>query len=136
MYTLRQATNVSQNPTVLHSFLRNIFLHLPENYELISGTKFENIHLYYDLIKVTKVENIHRIKFMNVPIKTVNQHFTLYKVIDFPAWISENKFVKYSLDFRYFGLSRGHLDYVLLTGADFKHCSMSSLAICQIGVAL
>ena len=36
-------------PNVLHSSLRNISLCLPENYELIAGTKFDNIHLYYEL---------------------------------------------------------------------------------------
>ena len=40
-------------PNVLYSILRNISLCLPENYELIAGTKFDNIHLYYELIKVT-----------------------------------------------------------------------------------
>ena len=40
-------------PNVLYSILRNISLCLPENYELIAGTKFGNIHLYYELIKVT-----------------------------------------------------------------------------------
>jgi hypothetical protein len=38
------------SPNVLHSILRNISLCLPENYELIAGTKFDNIHLYYELI--------------------------------------------------------------------------------------
>ena len=36
-------------PNFLYSILRNISLCLPENYELIAGTKFDNIHLYYEL---------------------------------------------------------------------------------------
>jgi hypothetical protein len=36
-------------PNVLHSILRNISLCLPENYELIAGTKFDDIHVYYEL---------------------------------------------------------------------------------------
>jgi len=32
-----------------------IFSCLSQNYELIAGTKFDNIHLYYELIKVTAV---------------------------------------------------------------------------------
>jgi hypothetical protein len=34
------------SPNILHSILRKISLCLPENYELIAGTKFENIRLY------------------------------------------------------------------------------------------
>jgi len=52
------------SPNILHSVLRNISLCLPENYELIAGTKFENIHLYYELIKVTTVGNAHGIKLI------------------------------------------------------------------------
>lgn len=47
------------NPTNLHNSLRNASLHLPEGYELIVGTRTENIHLYYELVKVTIVENVH-----------------------------------------------------------------------------
>jgi hypothetical protein len=42
--------------------LNNIFLCLPENYELIAGTKFDNIHLYYELIKVTMAGTASSIK--------------------------------------------------------------------------
>ena len=52
------------SPNILHSILRNISLCLPENYELIAGTKFDNIHLYYELIKVTTVGNAHGIKLI------------------------------------------------------------------------
>jgi len=40
-------TNIG--PNVLYSILRNISLCLPENYKLIDGTKFDNIHSYYEL---------------------------------------------------------------------------------------
>jgi hypothetical protein len=41
------------SPVVLHGILRNISFHLPENYELVAGTKLENVYMYYDLVKVT-----------------------------------------------------------------------------------
>jgi hypothetical protein len=49
---------------VLHSILRNISLCLPETYELIAGTKFDDIHAYYKLIKVTSVGTAHGIKLI------------------------------------------------------------------------
>jgi len=68
------------SPNTLHSILRNISLCLPENYELIAGTKFENIYLYYHLIKVTTVGNAHGIKLIfEVPLKTESLSFTLFE---------------------------------------------------------
>jgi len=41
------------NPFVFRNILRNISLHLPESYELVTGTNINNIHLYYEIIKVS-----------------------------------------------------------------------------------
>jgi hypothetical protein len=55
------------------------YLCLPENYELIAGTKFY-IHLYYELFKVTAVGTAHGIKLiLEVPLKTKS---ALYSVLD------------------------------------------------------
>jgi hypothetical protein len=35
------------DPTTLYNILKNVSFHLPENYELIAGTRAENIHFYY-----------------------------------------------------------------------------------------
>jgi len=44
--------------------------HLPENYELIAGTRAENIHFYYKFVKVAAIANSHYIKIiLNVPMK-------------------------------------------------------------------
>jgi len=57
--------------TTLHNILRNVSLHLPENFELVAGVKFDNIHLYYGLITVTVLGNAHGIKvLMSIPLKT------------------------------------------------------------------
>ena len=36
-------------PPTLLDILKNISLHLPEGYELITGTKLKDIHLYYTI---------------------------------------------------------------------------------------
>lgn len=48
-------------PTTLQAILRNIFLYIPEHYELIAGTRIENIHLYYDLIKTAVIGDAHHL---------------------------------------------------------------------------
>jgi regulator of replication initiation timing len=56
------------NPIVLHRILKNVSFNLPDSYDLVAGTRIENIHLYYDIIKVTAIANAHQIKMvMDVP---------------------------------------------------------------------
>ena len=94
------------NTSVLHNILQKVSLQLPENYELIAGTKFGNVHYYYDLIKVTVVENTRGMKIiLGIPLKSANQHFTLYKLIVMPQWVCKDKFIKYLQELSYFGLS-------------------------------
>jgi len=84
------------NPTTLHNILKNVSLHLPENYEIIARARLENIHLYYDFITVAAMEDAHHIKIiLNVPLKTANHHFMLYKIIALPTRISNDTIVQY-----------------------------------------
>jgi len=81
------------NPTTLQNILRNISLQFPGGFDLIFGTKTENIHLYYEIVKVTAVANVHGIKLIiNVPLKTASQLFTMYKLSVLPTRISNNYF--------------------------------------------
>ena len=82
-------------PLVLYSVLRNVSLHLPENHELIAGTKWSNIYYYYDVIQATVVGNTHGMKILSIPVKSANQHFILYKLTVMPKRVSDERFFKY-----------------------------------------
>jgi hypothetical protein len=57
------------NPSVLHKILKNVSLQLLGGFQLIAGTRIENIHLYYELISVAIVGNAHSVKvLMAVPL--------------------------------------------------------------------
>jgi hypothetical protein len=51
-------------PNTLHNILPNVSLCLPENYELVAGTNFDNINLYCELIRVTVAGNVHSVKLI------------------------------------------------------------------------
>ena len=88
------------NPTTLRNILRNVSLHLPEGYELVAGTRAENVHLYYELVKVAVISDAHCIKLiLNVPLKTASRSFVLHKITALPGRFSEDKFAQYSFDF-------------------------------------
>ena len=99
------------NPVTLQSILRNVSLHLPEGHELIVGTRMHNIHLYYGFITVTMVGNVYGLKLiMTIPLKTVNQHFALYKIIVLPSQTFGNNFARYQIEFSYFGIDDSQRD--------------------------
>ena len=100
------------NPTTLQNILRNISIRLSENYELVAGTQWENIHLYYDLITVAVRGDVYSIKLIiNIPLRTADQNFNLHKLIAMPTWINGDKFVKYHPEYSYFGLSAGVITF-------------------------
>ena len=110
---------------------------LPENYELIAGTKFGNIQLYYELIKVTAVGTAHSIKLIpEVPLKTDSQRFTLFRIIALPTRILNDTFASYQLEYDYFGLSHSQRDYIMITAADVQKCNAGSITICPADRAL
>jgi len=124
-------------PVTLHSILTNISLNLPDNYELVAGTKFQDIHLYYELVKLALVGNAHGVQLViSVPLKTAAQLFTLHKVLVFPTRLSPDTFLKYQLDYYYFGLAVDQRDYTLLTEADLQRCTTSSVTICPAKIPL
>jgi len=64
-------------PVTLHRILTDVSLNLPENYELVAGTKIQDVHTYYELIKVALVGNAHGSQLIiRVPLKTA-QSFSL-----------------------------------------------------------
>jgi len=124
-------------PVTLHSILTNISLNLPDNYELVAGTKLQDVHLYYELVKVALVGNAHGVQLViSVPLKTAAQLFTLFKILVFPMRLSPDTFLKYQLDYYYFGLAVEQRDYTLFTEADLQLCTTSSVTICPAKVPL
>jgi hypothetical protein len=116
------------NPTVLLSILKNASLKLSGGYELVVGIRPENIHLYYDIVKISRIATPHSIKLMmNLPLKTADQHFTLFKITTLPERISSEKFVQYLVHYVYFGLHYNQRDYLLFTEAQYNCCAKNSL---------
>jgi len=80
--------------STLQNILRNVTLFLPRGYELMVGTRTENVHIYYELAKIPLVANAHRFKLIvSVPLKTINSYFHLYRIEILPQTIaSKNTF--------------------------------------------
>jgi hypothetical protein len=83
------------------------------------------------------IANSHYIYLvLNVPLRTTNRHFTLFRIITLPVRVSSDNFVQYLVDFAYFGLERSQQSYLLLSEADFARCSKGNVVICPADVAV
>ena len=103
----------------------------------MAGTKLQDVHLYYELVKVALVGKTHGVQLViSVPLKTAAQLITLFKILVFPTPLSPETFLKYQLDYHYFGLAVDQRDYTLFTEADLQLCTTSSVTICPAKVPL
>ena len=111
----------------------NVTKHLPEGYELVVGTRTENVHIYYELAKVSLVANVRSIKLIvSVPPKTTNSYFDLYGIVILPQPIASNKHVRYSIDYTYFGIQHSKRDYMLFTENDHNLATEAVLPLAHL----
>jgi hypothetical protein len=124
-------------PSTLQNILRNITLHLPSEYELISGTRSEDIHQYYKLSKVSTVANSHCIKIIiHIPLKSADHLFTLYRMIILPEKISPNRFVQYDNDHPYLAVHLKQNGYIPFKEKDYSRCVTSTITVCPLESAI
>ena len=66
----------------LREFLRNVTLTLPEGLVLIVGLRTNDVCLYYEVIEAFMLADVYSFGLvLNVPIKTVNRQYDLYKMV-------------------------------------------------------
>ena len=109
------------NSTALHNILKNISLHFPENYELIAGA-------YIMILLQLLLIDAHHVKIiLNVPLKTANRHFVLYKILTFPTRIFNDTFVQYLPEFLFYSIDTVQHNCILFTEAELSHCTRAAL---------
>jgi len=73
-------------------------------------------------VRVAFIGGAHCIKLiLNVPLKTASRYFVLLKITALPAWISDDKFAQYLLDFHYSAID--DIQCNCITEVDLNYCS-------------
>jgi hypothetical protein len=117
-------------PNVLHEILRNLSLIFPETYKLIAGVKLQDIHKYYDLISTSMVGSAHGLCLIfEIPLKSENQIFSLYRIMTLPVKVFKDTFAVYSSDCQLIGWSYDQKDYVRMTKLDLRACKIGSISL-------
>jgi hypothetical protein len=124
-------------PNVLHGILRNVSLIIPESYELAAGIKLEDIHEYYDLISTSMVGNAHGLcLILEIPLKSTNQIFSLYRIITLPTKVFDDIFAVYNLEYQFLGWTYNQRDYDRMTESDIRTCKVGHITICPADTAI
>jgi hypothetical protein len=125
------------SPHTLHNLLGYVSRKWPEGYEWVFGSRYADFYKYYEIIQVAVLGNTNAIKIvLNVPLKTVNREFALYKLFALPSLISNTTSVHYKPSFRYFAFSEIQHRYALLIQAEVDHCIGGNVAICPADTAI
>lgn len=83
------------------------------------------------------VGDTHNIRLiLNVPLKTANRNFVLYKLIAFPMPVLNNTFVQYKPNYLYFGFNEIQHSHALFTEAEINRCVGGSVAMCPADKAI
>jgi hypothetical protein len=107
------------SPTMLQELLKNVTLILPEGCELIAGLRPNDVYLYYKVIQTVMLADVYSFKLvLNVPLKTVNRQYELYKMVVLPTHILNNTYAQFEIGNHYFGINLLQRAYLTLSEVD------------------
>ena len=91
---------------VLQDILNNVTLNLPQGYELIMDTQFNNMPWYVKHVKAVLLADLYSYMLvLYFPLTMVDRKYELLKVIAFPSRILNTTYVRFDLDTEYFVIS-------------------------------
>jgi hypothetical protein len=125
------------SPHTLLELLKNVTSVLPKGYELIAGLQPNNVYLYYEVIEAIMLADVHSFKLvLNVPLKTVNRQYELYKIVVLPTRILNNTFAQFEIGDDYFGIDLLQRTYLTLSEVDILKCRGADIMICPANRAV
>lgn len=79
------------SPTKLLEILKNFQTFMPITLQLVTPVLLENLHIFYDIGKASAYVIDHTIRlFIEIPLKSAEREFTIYKAIPIPIPIAQN----------------------------------------------
>ena len=95
------------------------------------------MYSYYDMIQAMVLADVHSFKLLlNVPLKTVNKHFELYEIVEFPTQLFKNTFAKFVVEEDYFAINFLQRTYFTMSSADILKCKGKEILICPVSKAV
>lgn len=119
-------------PRRLLSLLNEVVLKLPEGLSLIISPEISLVHLYYSLCKAYAVGYNSGIRVIfEIPLKSVNRHFSVFKIISLPVFERElQRYVELSDIGEYIAVSEDQQRHLVITGEFLRRCTTGRSAVC------
>jgi len=120
----------------LQSTLRNITLHMPEGYELIAGTRTEDIYQYYKFRKCQLLPISTALNALYIFPSSQQITPSRYIIIILPERISSDKYVQYAIEYPYLAIQVRQHGYIPFTEKDYTKCVTSVITVCPLYSAI
>lgn len=120
------------SPTKLLDILKNVQTFMPTTLQLITPVLLENLHIFYDIGKASAYIIDHTIRlFIEIPLKSSEREFTIYKAIPIPIPIAQNNLrMKMKTDAIYLALSKNQNLHFEMNIDDYEACRGQFIKIC------
>jgi hypothetical protein len=67
-------------------------------FDIIAGLHPNNVFMYYEVIQTVMLADSHNFKLvLNIPLKSLNRQFFLYRMVVLPLRVSNNTFVQFEI---------------------------------------
>jgi hypothetical protein len=122
---------------MLRDMLQNVSLVLPGGYDLIFNLRPNNEFMHYEMIQAAMLADLHIFKLlMIVPLKTMNDQFTLYRVAVLPVRLFNHSFVQFEIEKDNFWIDVLQRHYLTLTEVHLVKCRGKDFYICPADHAI
>ena len=121
----------------LQDILKNVTLSLPEGYELVMGTQFNNIPWYVKHVRAAFLADLYNfLLVMYFPLTIVDRKYELFRAIAFPSRILNRTYASYKFDTEYIAISTLRQTYISLRDREMGKCEEEMVMVCPADKAV
>jgi len=121
----------------LQDILKNVTLSLPEGYELVMGTQFNNMPWYFKHVQAALMADLYNfVLVMYFPLITVDRKYVMFHAIAFPSRILNNTYASCKLDGANIAISTLRRTYLLLNDTEMGKCVGETIVVCPADKAV
>jgi hypothetical protein len=121
----------------LQDILKNVTLSLPEGYELVMGTQYNNMPWYIKQVRAALLAKLHNfLLVMYFPLTVVDRKYELYRAIAFQLRVLNKTYASYKLDAEYLAVSILQQTYMLVSDRGLRQCEGETVRVCPADKAV
>jgi hypothetical protein len=122
-------------PAVLQGILKNVSLHLPAGYALVTQANAQGLVWYYEFVTAGLLSTSQGFKLiLAIPIRDLYRQFELYRLYTFPTEVINGTFVKFEVEHEYLAVHALQHTYMVMSEVELSKCPGREPRICAVDV--